>query len=70
MPRKSPMLAPLHDARQAYLRLDAVAISAKMTAEGLAHMFVAAELLATKLLSQGYFVRGAIVQGPLTTGRV
>ena len=40
------MLAPLHDARQAYLRLDAVAISAKMTAEGLAHMFVAAELLA------------------------
>lgn len=44
---------------------DAVAISASMTAHGLAHMFMAIERLAQKLLKAGFFVRGAIVKGRL-----
>jgi len=42
---------------------DAVAISATMTPEGLAHIFMAVERLAQKLLKAGYFLRGAIAKG-------
>jgi hypothetical protein len=42
---------------------DAVAISAKMTPDGLAHMFMAIERLAQKLLKAGYLLRGAIAKG-------
>src|SRR4051794_38761770 len=44
---------------------DAVAISASMTEFGHAHMFMAIERLAQKLLKAGIFVRGAIVKGRL-----
>jgi hypothetical protein len=42
---------------------DAVAMSADMTPDGLAHMFMAVERLAQKLLKEGFFLRGAIVKG-------
>jgi hypothetical protein len=44
---------------------DAVAISTAVNANGLMHMFAAIETMATALLAEGYFIRGAIVKGPL-----
>jgi hypothetical protein len=44
---------------------DAVALSAAINRFGLGHMLYALERLAIDLLEQGYFVRGAIVKGPL-----
>jgi hypothetical protein len=44
---------------------DAVAISTAVKANGLMHMFGAIETMATALLAEGYFIRGAIVKGPL-----
>jgi hypothetical protein len=44
---------------------DAVAISTAISAEGLLHMFSAIESMATGLLLEGFFIRGAIVRGSL-----
>lgn len=44
---------------------DAVAISAAPTPEGLAQLFLATDALTIKLLSTGYFIRGAIAKGRL-----
>ena len=44
---------------------DAVAISAKMTPDGLAFMFIVIERLANKLLQAGFFLRGAIAKGKI-----
>lgn len=44
---------------------DAVAISVAPTAEGLGQLFLATDALTIKLLSMGYFIRGAIAKGRL-----
>lgn len=44
---------------------DAVCLSSESTAPGLSHLFYALEEIAMSLLELGYFVRGAIVKGPL-----
>ncbi len=44
---------------------DAVAISTAPTAEGLAQLFLATDVLTIKLLLLGFFIRGAIAKGSL-----
>jgi hypothetical protein len=44
---------------------DAVAISSPLNASGLLEIVLALQALALDLLHEGYFVRGAIVRGPL-----
>ena len=44
---------------------DAVCVSTKCNAAGLLYMFAALERLALRMLSEGYFTRGAIVKGRL-----
>lgn len=44
---------------------DAVAVSTKANAEALIQLFLSLESLALNLLHEGYFVRGAVVKGPL-----
>lgn len=44
---------------------DAVALSAPISASGLREIITAIQALALDLLHEGYFIRGAIVKGPL-----